>query len=53
MGIYDECEFKTTIEEWDDDDGDIIALVCEHCPNRDVCSEKEYEDDPGVSEGLK
>ena len=41
--VYDDCPFKGTIEEWDDDDGDIIALLCEGCPDRDECSEKDYE----------
>ena len=46
--IYDDCPFQITkiyqltIEEWDDDDGDIIALLCEGCPDRDECSEKDY-----------
>ena len=41
--VYDNCPYKATIEEWDDDDGDIIALLCENCPDRDECSEKDYD----------
>ena len=37
--VYEKCPFKTTIEEWDDDDGDIVALLCEYCPDRDECGE--------------
>ena len=33
--VHDDCPFKVTIEEWDDDDGDITALLCEGCPKRD------------------
>ncbi len=43
--IYDDCPFKVIIEEWDDDDGDIIALLCECCPDRDECSEKDYNEE--------
>lgn len=35
---FDNCPFKVTLEEWDDDDGDITALLCEGCPNRGECS---------------
>lgn len=35
---YENCPFKTTIEEWDDDDGDITALLCEGCPKSDECA---------------
>ena len=41
--VYDNCPHKATIDEWDEDDGDIIALLCEVCPNRDECSEKDYD----------
>lgn len=34
--IHD-CPFRETIEEWDDDDGDLTALLCEGCPYRDEC----------------
>lgn len=36
------CPFKDLVQEWDEDDGDIIALICEGCVYRDECSEDEY-----------
>ena len=36
--VYENCPFKTIIEDWDDDDGDIITLCCEGCPKRDECA---------------
>ena len=41
--VYDNCTFKAIIEEWDGDDEDIIAILCENCPDRDECSEKDYD----------
>jgi len=38
---YDECPFKPRIDDWDDDDSGIMAVLCEHCPYRDDCSEKD------------
>ena len=40
--IYENCPLKTIIEDWDDDYGDIIAFLCENCPDRDECSERDY-----------
>ena len=36
--IYDDCPFKGTMDELDDD---MIALLCEGCPYYDECIEGE------------